>query len=178
MINAEAADRFMAAPWLESTDREAKQQLLGSLAEERAAKGTILLAQGQPNDHLAFLIEGAAEIERRSDGGRNDLITTLKAPAVFGTTSFFRPNPPQATVRATSDVWLLTLHHPAYETLRRDHPRAAEALAVAVLRAVSERFDLIDKLFADYIQKHPHAPSDAISEWSRFRARLFEEHAI
>jgi len=178
MINAEAAERFMAAPWLESTDRETKGELLRALAEERAKEGTILLAQGQPNDHLVFLIDGTAEIERRSEGGRTDPITTLTAPAVFGTTSFFRPNPPQATVKATSDVWLLTLHHPAYETLRRDHPRAAEALAVAVLRAISERFDLIDRLFADYIRKHPHAASDDVSEWSSFRSRLFEERSI
>lgn len=178
MINADAAERFMAAPWLESTDRETKQELLRSLAEERAEEGTTLLAQGQPNDHLAFLIEGTAEILRRGEDGRTDLITTLSAPAVFGTTSFFRPDPPPATVRATSDVRLLTLHHPAYETLRRDHPRAAEALAVAVLRAVSERFDLIDRLFAEYIRKHPHAPSGDVTEWSRFRSRLFEEHSI
>jgi len=178
MINAQAAERFMAAPWLESEDREVKQQLLRALAEERAPAGTILLAQGQPNDHLAFLIEGTAEIERRSEGGRCDPITTLTAPAVFGTTSFFRPAAPPATVRATSDVWLLTLHHPAYDSLRRDHPRAAEALAVAVLRAISERFDLIDRLFADYIRKHPHAASDDVSEWSSFRSRLFEERSI
>ena len=178
MINADAAERFMAAPWLESTDRESKEQLLRSLAEERAPKGTILLAQGQPNDHLAFLIEGTAELVRRSDESRSDPITELAAPAVFGTTSFFRPNPPPVTVRATSDVWLLTLYHPAYETLRRDHPRAAEALAVAVLRAVSERFDLLDKLFADHIRKHPNAPAEDVSEWARFRSRLFEEHAI
>ncbi|WP_165070796.1 cyclic nucleotide-binding domain-containing protein [Paludisphaera rhizosphaerae] len=176
MINAEAAERFMAAPWLESTEREIKHQILESLAEERAHKGATLLAQGQPNDHLAFLIEGTAEIVRRSETGRTDHITTLKAPAVFGTTSFFRPNPPQVTVQATSDVWVLTLHHPAYKTLRRDHPRAAEALAVAVLRAVSERFDLLDQLFADYLRQHPHA--EDVSEWSRFRTRLFEEHSI
>ena len=56
--------------------------------------------------------------------------------------------------------------------------RAAEALAVAVLRAVSERFDLLDQLFADYLRDHPHADSDDVSEWSRFRSRLFEEHSI
>ena len=176
MISAEAAERFMAAPWLESTDRETKQELLNALAEERAGRGSILLAQGQPNDHLAFLIEGTAEIVRR-DEGRTDPITTLAAPAVFGTTSFFRPDPPRVTVRATSEVWLLTLHHPAYDSLRRDHPRAAEALAVAVLRAVAERFDLIDRLFSDNIRKQAHASSD-VSEWSRFRSRLFEENAL
>jgi CRP-like cAMP-binding protein len=178
MINADAAERFMAAPWLESVDRQIKQELLGALAEERAAKGTILLAQGQPNDHLSFLIEGTVELDRVSGSGRRDVITTLAAPAVFGTTSFFQPKPPRVSVYATSDVWLLTLHHPAYERLRRDHPRAAEALALAVVRTLSERFDLLDKLFSEHIAKTTASPAASASEWSSFRARLFEEHTI
>ncbi len=36
MINADASERFMSAPWLDSTDRKIKQELLGALAEERA----------------------------------------------------------------------------------------------------------------------------------------------
>jgi CRP/FNR family cyclic AMP-dependent transcriptional regulator len=178
MINADAADRFMTAPWLESTDREIKQELLNALTEERAVHGQTLLAQGQPNDHLSFLIAGTAEIVRRGEDGRVDFITALTAPAVFGTTSFFGPTRPPATVRATSDVHLLTLHHPAYEALRRDSPRAAEALAVAVVRAVSERFNLLDRLFAEHIREHPEAGQGASSEWSDFRARLFEEHSL
>jgi CRP-like cAMP-binding protein len=176
MINAEAAERFLSAPWLESVDREIKQELLGALAEERAEKGAILLAQGQPNDHLSFLIEGTVELDRLSNG-RRDTITTLTAPAVFGTTtSFFQPKPPQVSVHAKSDVWLLTLHHPSHQVLRRDHPRAAEALALAVVRALSERFDLLDRLFSEHIAKTPASPSKAASEWSRFRSRLFEDH--
>ncbi len=44
---------------------------------------------------------------------------------------------------------MLPLYHPAHEALRAADPGAAEALAVAVVRALSERFDLIDKLFSD-----------------------------
>ena len=83
------------------------------------------------------------------------MITTIAAPSVFGTTSFFRPDPPSVGVRATSDVWMLSLYHPAHEALRRENPRAAEALAVAILRALSERFDLMDQLLSDYITRHP-----------------------
>jgi CRP/FNR family transcriptional regulator, cyclic AMP receptor protein len=178
MVNTDAAERFMAAPWLESTDRKIKQELLDSLAEERAPKGAILLAQGQMNDRLTFVIEGSVLIDRLAEGGRRDVITTLSAPAVFGTTSFFQPKAHRVTVHAVSDVRLLTLSHASYEQLRREHPRAAEALALAVVRAISERFDLIDKLFAEHMAKPPGSPTGGTSEWSSFRARLFEEHTI
>ncbi len=177
MIDIEAAERFMNAPWLAEADRDVKRAVLNSLSEVRAAKGAILLAQGQPNDHLTFLIDGSAVIERTFDNGRRDIITTLAAPAVFGTTSFFQPKPPTATVRATSDVWMLSLDHSAHESLRAANPRASEALALAVVRALSERFDLIDKLLAQITTHHSDEPP-RLSEWAGFRSRLFEEHGF
>jgi CRP/FNR family cyclic AMP-dependent transcriptional regulator len=178
MINEDAANRFMTAPWLTDVEKESKLALLNTLVEERAGAGAILLAQGQPNDHLTFLIDGTVELERVFSNGRKEIVTTLTAPAVFGTTSFFQPKPPTVTARARTEVWMLILHHPAHDALRRDHPHAAEALAVAVVRTLSERFDLLDKLFSEFSSGHSNAPASASSEWSSFRARLFEEHKI
>jgi CRP-like cAMP-binding protein len=177
MINPEATERFMAAPWLGEVDPEGKRAILEALVEGRAPAKTVLLEQDQPNDHLSFLIGGTAQIERTFENGRREVITTITAPTVFGTTSFFRPDPPSVGVRATSDVWMLSLYHPAHEALRREHPRAAEALAVAILRALSERFDLMDHLLTDYFTRHRDEASRT-SEWSSFRARLFDESGL
>ena len=89
-----------------------------------------------------------------------------RAPAAFGSTSFFRPQPPSVSVRATSDVWLLSLYHPAHEALRAADPRAAESLALAVLRAISERFDMMDKYIVDFLARHSDEPEKR-SEWAR-----------
>jgi len=177
MIDPEATQRFMAAPWLGEVDPESKRAILEALVEARAPSGSILLEQDQPNDHLSFLIAGTAQIERTFENGRQEVITKIAAPTVFGTTSFFRPDPPSVAVRATSDVWTLSLYHPEHEALRRAHPRAAEALAVAILRALSERFDLMDKLLTAYFTRHrDEAPRT--SEWAGFRARLFDESGL
>jgi hypothetical protein len=55
-------------------------------------------------------------------------------------------------------VWLLSLYHPAHEALRAANPRRAESLAMAVLRALSERFDLIDKYTMDFLARHLNEP--------------------
>lgn len=177
MIDPEATQRFMAAPWLGEVDAESKRAILDALVEARAPRGVILLEQDQPNDHLSFLIDGTAQIERTFEKGRREVIATIAAPSVFGTTSFFRPDPPSVAVRATSDVWVLSLYHPEHEALRRDNPRAGEALAVAILRALSERFDLMDRLLTDYFARHRHE-SARTSEWAGFRARLFDEGGL
>ena len=177
MIDLEASRHFMAAPWLGEADPESKRAILAALVEARAPSGSILLEQDQPNDHLSFLIAGTAHIERTFENGRREVITTITAPSVFGTTSFFRPDPPTVAVRATSDVWILSLYHPAHEELRRENPRAAESLAVAILRALSERFDLMDRLLTGYFTRHRDEPSRT-SEWAGFRARLFDESVL
>ncbi len=177
MIDVVATERFMSAPWLAEVDPDTKRAILGALVETRASAGVTLLEQDQPNDHLSFLIEGSASIQRTFENGRQEILTTLTAPSVFGTTSFFRPQPPAVSVRATSDVWMLSLYHPEHDSLRMANPRAAEALALAVLRALSERFDLIDRLFTDYMARHPD-DSSRTSEWAGFRARLFDETGL
>lgn len=177
MIQGEAMRRFMAAPWLGELTAEDKMAILEALVEAKAPAHVTLLEQDQPNDHLSFLIAGTAVIERTFENGRQEVITTLSAPSVFGTTSFFRPDPPSVAVRSTSDVWILSLYHPAHEKLRVENPRAAEALAVGILRALSERFDLMDRLLSDYISRHG-GESARTSEWAGFRARLFDERGL
>jgi CRP/FNR family transcriptional regulator, cyclic AMP receptor protein len=174
MIDAEATKRFMAAPWLAEVDPQTKKAILGALVEARAPTGATLLEQGQPNDHLTFLIEGTADMVRVNGNDRRELITQLSAPAMFGTTSFFQPRPPTVRVQATSEVWMLSLYHPAHEPLRVENPRASEALALAVVRVLSERFDLIETLFTEFTARHSDEPPRK-SEWAGFRARLFDE---
>ncbi len=170
MVEAEAAERFLSAPMLAEIDPKSRRAVLDALREERAKAGSMLLAQGQPNDHLSFLIEGSATIERKRPEGRIETLAALSSPSVFGTTSFFCPASPTFTVRAVTDVRLLTLYHPAHEHLRRENPTAAEALAAAAVRILSERFNELDRAFSDYMTRHPE-----VTEWAGFRARLFEE---
>ncbi|AGA31313.1 Crp/Fnr family transcriptional regulator [Singulisphaera acidiphila] len=177
MVKADVAEQFLAAPLLVDVDLDARQALLAMLEESHATAGAILLEQGEPNDHLSFLIEGSVVIERSLPGGRKETLAQLTAPAVFGTTSFFRPTPPTIAVRASTDVCILTMGHPAHEKLRRDDPRTAEALALAVVRVLAERFDLLDKRVSDFLAQHAD-DQPKTTEWSGFRARLFEEPKI
>jgi CRP/FNR family transcriptional regulator, cyclic AMP receptor protein len=177
MVKGEAAERFLAAPLLADVDPELRRVVLDRLEENRAPAGAVLLEQGRPTDHLSFLIVGSATIERVFPDGRKETLATLHAPAIFGTTSFFRPNKPTFSVRATTDVWLLTLDHPAHERLRRENPKAAEALALATLRVLAERFDLLDQRISEYLLQHSD-DHPKVTEWAGFRARLFEDSNI
>ncbi len=173
MVAAEAAERFEALAMFHDVDPETRRALLAVLVEDRSPPGTVLLTQGQPNDHLSFLIGGSETIERAGRKNMSEILATIHAPSVFGTTTFFTPNAPTFSVRAAADVWLLTLYHPAHNRLRRDHPAAAEALAVAAVRVLSDRFGELDRAFSDHL-RGPAVDPPRINEWAGFRARLFE----
>src|SRR3954470_15517758 len=99
MVSPAAAERFLVSPWITGMDSASLQAVLNVLVESRAPAGTVLLAQGQPNDHIAFLIEGTVVVSRVTEVGRTETLTTLSAPSLFGLSSFFRPQPPGFTVR-------------------------------------------------------------------------------
>ena len=48
---------------------------------------------------------------------------------------------------------------------------------LAVVRALSERFDLLDELFSHYTARPLDEPART-SEWAGFRSRLFEERGL
>ena len=175
-VRSEAAELFLSAPWAAGVDSKTCRAILGVLVERRAPKGAILLEQGRANDHISFLIGGSATIERARAGAHPETLATLVSPSIFGTTTFFTTQAPTFSVRAASDVWLLTLDHPSHDRLRREDPAAAERLALIVLRVLSDRFTQLDHLYSDYMVSHPDDPVK-VTEWARFRARLFEEPA-
>lgn len=173
---SDAAERFLSGPLLAEVDDGARLALSLALVEARAPSGSRLIEEGRPNERLWFLIEGTAAVVRRVDGEERS-IARIEAPGIFGATTFFRPTPPTASIRATSDVALLTLDHDAHDRLRRDEPRAAEALTLATVRALAERFDRLDLRVSAYIASHADDHPRA-NEWASFRARLFEEPDI
>lgn len=177
MVSPAASDRFLASPWMTEMDSASLIAVLNVLVEAREAQGAILLAQGQPNDHIAFLIEGTATVTRVLDSGKTEVLTTLSAPSVFGLTSFFRPQPPGFSVRADTPVWVLTLDHHAHNLLRRADSRAAEGLALAAVRVLADRFDMLDKRMTADMAQHPEGHPKA-NEWTSFRSRLFDEANI
>jgi CRP-like cAMP-binding protein len=176
MALSAAAERFLSGPMLAEVDADARLALSRALVEARAPGGARLIEQGKPDGRLWFLVEGSVAVVRKV-GDEDQVLARFSAPGIFGATSFFRPNPPTASIRATSDVACLTLDHAGHDRLRRDEPRAAEALALATVRALAERFDLLDVRFTEYLASHPDGHPRG-NEWSAFRARLFEEPNI
>lgn len=177
VLSTDESERFLASPLLAGIAEEARAAVFRRLVEGRVSAGTPLLSQGKPNDKLWFVLQGSVAIERKQTDGQLDRMTTISAPAIFGTTTFFRSTVPNASVRAISDLVLWTLDREAYEQLRDEDPRTAEALGRAIIRVLAERFDLLDGKISELMADHGDDRRRA-NEWANFRSRLFEEPAL
>ncbi|MFO0956106.1 MAG: cyclic nucleotide-binding domain-containing protein [Isosphaeraceae bacterium] len=177
MVTAEAAERFLGSTCLPGADAATRRELINVLDERRVAAGTLLLEQGRPNDRIWFLLEGSVSVYRMVIDGHVEAVANLTGPSVFGETSFFRTVAPSVSVKAQTDLWLLTLDHDAHAVLRRADPNAAEQLALSAVRVLAERFDLLDRRVSEFLARHPDEPART-DEWSSFRARLFREASL
>jgi CRP-like cAMP-binding protein len=165
---------FPASSCLGGLSETARRALRAVLRTETAGAGSILLREGQPNDRLGFLAEGALRLTRSYPGHPDEEVVRLQAPATFGETSFFRGRPSLVTARAETAVRYFALDREVYEAMRRDDPIAAEALARAMLCLLAERFDLLDRRVSDFLAEGGNGARKA-SEWTAFRSRLFRE---
>ena len=173
----EQSGRFLDSHLLAGVDDTARRAVFARLVETHVPAGTPLLTQGKSNEQLWFVLEGSVAIERKQRDGHLDVLATMSGPAIFGTTTFFRSAIPSATIRASSDLTLWTLDRPTYEALRLEDPKSAEALALAILRVISERFDLLDDRLTELMNENADDHRRA-NEWANFRSRLFEEPAL
>lgn len=177
MVSATATECMTNAAVLAPMDAEGRATLLRFLSEGKAESGSVLLGEGALNDQITFLTEGHVVLTRSYPGHEDETIATLNAPTLFGETSFFRRTPSLVTIRAKSPVHYLVLGRDAYESFRQASPEAAEQFALASVRLLAERFDLLDRRVSDFLreQSNGHARSN---EWAAFRARLFEESGL
>ncbi len=177
MIAPEAAELFLGAPWLADLDSAARRLLLSLLEERTAAAGTVLLRQGEPGDHISFLIAGEVEVVRQGPQGQREVLATLPAPNVFGLVAFFRPRPPDYGVQARTTVRLLALDRDGLAVLRRVDAQASEQLALAAVRILADRIDRLEHRITHELAGRP-AGDPRRTEWAHFRARLFDESGL
>ena len=178
MIDAEATERFMAAPWLADVDPDAKKAIFEALVEARAPAGATLLEQDQPNDHLSLpdRRQGRDPADVRGPPARGDHHdrgpVRIRHHLVLPARSALGRGP--GDVRRMDALALSS------------RPRGTSAEGPAGGRGpgrrdpplqLSERFDLMDHLLSDYISRHG-GESSRTSEWAGFRARLFDERGL
>ncbi len=83
---------------------------LQSVVERRFAKGEIVFRQGDPSDRLYAIGSGEAEVVREGPAGSGTVLARLGPGEFFGEMGILGNAPRMATVRAATDLHVLSIH--------------------------------------------------------------------
>jgi CRP-like cAMP-binding protein len=87
-----------------------------SLQRTQAGAGETIVRQGTPADKLLIMVDGEADVVREEEGIER-AIGSLSAGELYGEVAIMRDEPRSASVRAKTDVTLLTLDREAFKNL-------------------------------------------------------------
>lgn len=110
-----------------SFNRDDRRELVQKFRAREAAKGEVLLKEGELSDGLYVVLSG--EVEVVSQGNR---VATLKESQIFGERSLLMRSPAAASVIAARRTSLLRLPKQDFDVLILSHPQVLEHVSTLV----------------------------------------------
>jgi CRP-like cAMP-binding protein len=133
--------------------------LLKHVAQSRAPAGTVIVREGDLDNHLFLIAHGSVRVCRRCGQADEIEIARLGSGEFFGEMCFLEAQPRAATVQAVSDCVLFSLTSLAIYHLYEAMPAQHSILMVNIARDLSRRLRHLVQILADNAtpQKRPHA---------------------
>ena len=121
-----------------------------SLDERHFPKGTCILAQGEPNNTVYFIVEGEISIQKHP--GENDgpvrQIAVLHAGDSFGEMELIDIQPCAASVVCLTDAIVIALTNFDLYLLSKEHLQTYTMIIMNLARDISRRLRSTDELLA------------------------------
>ncbi len=129
---AEAAEQ----PFFGRLEPEEREALLGLGTRRAFPEDSILMYQGEIDEHLMLLLAGRVKVTRSAEGEHELLLAIRDAGELLGELTFIDGQPRVATVTALEPVEALVLPAGRF----REHLGGTPGVALALLECVSARF--------------------------------------
>lgn len=106
----------------------------------------VLYRQGEPSDQIDLVAGGRLGVDVDRGDGRTMRVRSITTHTVVGEMGFFRRAARSATVSSDGPATLYTLTREAFERLRRERPDLAGAFDDFLIRTLSERIVLSERM--------------------------------
>ena len=116
----------------------------------------ILLREGEQDDSLHIVIDGDLVATREAGGGEYVILSHLKPGDIAGALGFIDGNSHSATLRASKDSHVLTLHRDVLEGMVDEHPHLVYKVMKMIIRSVHQTLLRMNQQFVEmnnYIMK-------------------------
>jgi CRP-like cAMP-binding protein len=143
-------DVVLSAPLFAAIEADAARALFTSMKPVHLARGHAVFHEGEPGDRLYVIGSGKVKLGRRSNDGRENLLSILGPAEMFGELSLFDPGPRTATATAVADATLYELSHTELIRWLEEYPAVAKHLLEALARRLRRTNEaLADLVFSD-----------------------------
>jgi sigma-B regulation protein RsbU (phosphoserine phosphatase) len=131
-------ERLAQIPLFAVLPRAELEHLAATLPLCKLAPGTLLMREGQCDDHFFILLDGEVEVIKALDTIDERSLAIKHGTALFGEMSLFNPQGQHtASVRARAAAWALQMTHQEFDRLLQSYP----ALVYEMMRQVSRRLE-------------------------------------
>ena len=127
-------DVVLSAPLFATMDADETRTLFESMQQIELSRGDVLFREGEPGDRLYVIASGKIKLGRRSNDGRENLLSILGPGEMFGELSLFDPGPRTATASSVADSVIYELGHDQLVEWIEKHPSVAKHLLNALPR--------------------------------------------
>jgi CRP-like cAMP-binding protein len=172
--NHQVSDEVLAElPIFDGMDAQQRRKLADIGAVHAFRHGEVVLEQGESSQQLWIVLSGSCRVLRnpRTQPGCVVQLAELGPQDHFGEMSFFHEAPHSATVEATAPAELLRIERGDYDRLIEQGEVAAYKLALNCVDELADRLRRMDEWVTDLVCQQ--RDERQVSEWTRFREKLF-----
>lgn len=122
------------------------QHLVDNSELRRYPAGGVVLSEGDTGDVVFIILKGRVKVVLTHAGGKEIILTILKAGNYFGEMTAFDSMPRSATIIAEDDCKFLVIPHTAIKRQIRQNPQIALDMLCEMSRRVREANEQINNL--------------------------------
>lgn len=158
-----SAEHLKKIPLFQSLKEDDLQRLNGSLKPLEAAKGSIIISEGEVGDCLYIISSGKVKVLAELGEHKEEIILSyLGTGDYFGEMSLITGDPRSATVQAEEDASLWQLDKKDFDALLIDNP----SISLSLTHMLSQRLNLANRAreSSERYYKHRITPRGSLNE--------------
>jgi signal transduction histidine kinase len=150
-------------PILFGLTEEDLDELAQAAREVSLPKGTVVCREGEPGEHMYFIVEGSVEILKQVTADIERLLHVVEAGEYFGEMAILQQGPRTATVRTAEPTKLLEVGQAPFLSVLGRSP----ALGVRILVRLTSRLRDADQQAIDELRQANEELSRALNQLER-----------
>ncbi|MCH8272306.1 MAG: cyclic nucleotide-binding domain-containing protein [Candidatus Marinimicrobia bacterium] len=153
MISEENKDLLFKASIFSGLSTEQLSSVLEKAVEVSFLKGDVIMTEGEEGGELFVVIEGKIQIEKHAgEDSTIKIAQSTKRGMMLGEMSLVDMKPRSATVRADSDLKMVSISRESLAGIFDKDPKVLATISLNIARALSDRLRHSNDMLADFIR--------------------------